>query len=306
MTAAWPDLPYRAWAATCDTVHAHAQVIGKLAAVLATPEPQLQHAALRVTARGWETSTLPAPDGSGALVALLDLRTHEAIVEHSDGRTLRVALVPNRPVGEVTRELLNAVEGLVGRVELNLRPQEVAWSMPLDRDDEHHMYDEGHVGQYFAAATQAAIALADVRAPYRGRSSPVNAWWGTFDLAVSLYSGRPVQPPSDDFISRNSATAEQVEVGWWPGDERYAGPACFAFVFPPRDGFAEGTVRPDAAHWNGDLGEYILDWSDVVASDSPKDAVVQFGRSVIAHACEVCDWDPGLASSAQGIPKPLT
>src|SRR6476661_3430984 len=110
MAAGWPSLSYAAWSATCDTLHAHTQVLGKLAVELAPPEPQLQHAALRLTARGWETLPLPAPDGSGAIVATLDLRTHEAVVEHSDGRATRIALTPNRSVAEVTREMLEAVE----------------------------------------------------------------------------------------------------------------------------------------------------------------------------------------------------
>src|SRR3954470_13826514 len=104
MASEWPSLRYEAWSATCDTLHAHTQVLGKLAAVLAPPEPELQHAALRLTARGWETLALPAPDGSGAFVVALDLRAHEAVVEHSDGRSRRLALTPDRSVGEVTRE----------------------------------------------------------------------------------------------------------------------------------------------------------------------------------------------------------
>src|SRR5580765_4463631 len=106
MANPWPELPYDSWQATRDTLHAHTQVLGKLAAVLAPPEPQLQHAALRLTGRGWETLALPAPDGSGAFVAALDLRAHEALVEHTDGRTERVALTPNRSVDEVTRDVL--------------------------------------------------------------------------------------------------------------------------------------------------------------------------------------------------------
>src|SRR5947209_16673179 len=102
----WPSLNYTEWSATCDTLHAHTQVLGKLAVALAPPEPQLQHAALRLSARGWETMPLPAPDGSGALVVALDLSSHEAVAEHSDGRVRRVALAPDRPVGEVTREVL--------------------------------------------------------------------------------------------------------------------------------------------------------------------------------------------------------
>src|SRR6202521_6347719 len=99
MSYGWQPISYGRWSATCDTLHAHTQVLGKLAAVLAPPEPQLQHAALRLSARGWETAPLPAPDGSGALVVALDLRRHEAIAEHSDGREERAALTPDRPVG---------------------------------------------------------------------------------------------------------------------------------------------------------------------------------------------------------------
>src|SRR5947208_4537591 len=112
MPVEWPAVRYEQWWATCDTLHAHTQVLGKLAVLLAPPEPQLQHAALRLTARGWETGLLPASDASGALVVALDLRSHEAVVEHTDGRVRQIALTPDRPVGKVTRELLDAVRGL--------------------------------------------------------------------------------------------------------------------------------------------------------------------------------------------------
>src|SRR5436190_19255841 len=122
-----PDLPYEAWSATCDTLHAHTQVLGKLEVALAPPAPQLQHAALRLTARGWETAPLPAPDGSGAFVAALDLHAHEAIVEHSDGRGARIPLTPDRPVGDVTRDLLGAAREVAGPIAVDPAPQEVSW-----------------------------------------------------------------------------------------------------------------------------------------------------------------------------------
>src|SRR5262249_42490564 len=156
----------------CDTLHAHTQVLGKLCVALAPPEPQLQHAALVVSARGWETRPLPAPDGSGAFVAALDLHTHQAVVEHSDGRAARGALTPDRPVGEVTRELLARVRELAGDVQIDPTPQEVAWSVPLDEDSEHARYAPTQVETYFAAVTRAALVLAALRAPYRGRSTP--------------------------------------------------------------------------------------------------------------------------------------
>jgi len=306
MPAAWPALPtYEHWSECCDTLHAHTQVLGKLAVALAPPEPELQHAALRLTARGWETLPLPAPDGSGAFVAALDLRSHEALVEHSDGRSARVALAPDRAVGEVTRELLGHVRELAGPVQINVAPQEVSWTTPLDTDTEHARYDPAQVSAYFAAASGAALALAAYRAPYRGRSTPVNAWWGSFDLAVSLFSGRPAEPPSRDFIMRNAMDSQEVAVGWWPGDARYGRPAFYAYVHPAQDGFANAELAPAAARWDAELGEYLLDWDDVIASPDPQAAAVAFARSAFSHACAVCEWDATLAGSAQGSPPPL-
>jgi hypothetical protein len=305
VSSVWPTLSYEEWSATCDTLHAHTQVLGKLAVVLAPPEPQLQHAALRLTARGWETAPLPAPDDSGALVVALDLRTHEAVVEHSEGAVRRVALAPDRAVGEVTRELLDAVSALGGSVEIDPTPQEVPWSVALDEDDEHHSYDPGQVSSYFAAATRAALVLAAFRAPYRGRSTPVNAWWGSFDLAVSLFSGMPADPPSDDFIMRNAMDSQEVAIGWWPGDPRYGRAAFYAYAHPAPEGFSAATLAPASARWEAALGEYVLDWDDVCARPDPHGAALEFSHSAFQHACAVCEWDPALPASVEGTPPPI-
>jgi hypothetical protein len=306
MSHGWPTLPaYDRWSATCDTLHAHTQVLGKLAVAIAPPEPQLQHAALRLSARGWETLALPAPDGSGSIVVGLDLRAHDAFVEHSGGRARRVALALDRSVGTVTRELLQAIRELAGAVEINPTPQEVAWSVPLDEDDEHASYEPDQVASYFAAATHAALVLAAFRAPYRGRSTPVNAWWGSFDLAVNLFSGLPAEPPSKDFIMRNAMDVQEVAVGWWPGDARYGKAAFYAYAHPAPDGFAQATLEPAGARWQAELGEYVLDWDDLLARPDPHAAALTFARSVFRHACAVCGWDPELAGSADGVPAPI-
>ena len=306
MSGSWPACSYQDWRATCDTLHAHTQVLGKLAARLAPPQPQLQHAALRLTARGWETAPLPAPDGSGAVAVVLDLRVHEAIVEHSGGWAERIPLTPDRAVGEVTRDVLAAVRAVAGEVRIDPAPQEVGWSVPLDTDTEHASYDPAQVSDYFAAATRAAMVLAAFRAPYRGRSTQVNAWWGSFDLAVSLFSGEPADPPSNDFIMRNAMDAQEVAVGWWPGDQRYPRAAFYAYAHPPREAFPGAAVGPAAARWDGAVGEYLLDWDDVRAAADPHEMALDFARSVFQHACMVCAWDPGLAASAKGIPPPIT
>jgi hypothetical protein len=305
MSQGWPATSYEQWHATCDTLHAHTQVLGKLAAGLAPPEPQLQHAALRLTARGWETAPLPAPDGSGSLVVVLDLRTHEAVVEHSGRLAKRLQLTPDRPVAEVTREVLAAVREVGGRVEIDPAPQEVPWSLPLDEDYEHSRYDRDQVADYFAAATRAAMVLAAFRAPYRGRSTPVNAWWGSFDLAVNLFSGRPADPPAQDFIMRNAMDVQEVAVGWWPGDPRHPAAAFYAYAHPAPGEFGRADLSATGARFDATLGEYILDWDTVRAGRDPHAAALEFARSAFRHACAVCAWDARLAASIDGTPPPI-
>jgi len=306
MANEWPATSYEQWRPTCDTLHAHTQVLGKLAVGLAPPEPELQHAALRLTARGWETAPLPAPDGSGSIVVALDLRAHEAVAEHSGGVVKRFPLAPDRPVAEVTREVLDAVRSLGGPVDIDPTPQEVAWNVPLTEDYDHAHYVPEQAGGYFAAATQAALVLAAYRAPYRGRSTPVNAWWGSFDLSVSLFSGLPADPPSQDFIMRNAMDAQEVAVGWWPGDARHPTAAFYAYAHPAPAGFAGADLAVPAAHWDGALGEYVLEWDAVAALPDPHGVALEFARSAFRHACAVCGWDPGLAASADSNPPPVS
>ncbi len=302
--SSWSSVNYEDWSETCDTLHAHTQVLGKVAATLSPPEPQLQHAALRLTARGWETLPVPAPDGSGSFVLALDLRRHEALVEHSDGRAKAMTL-QNRAVGSVTRELLAAAVDLAGAFEIDPTPQEVEWTVALDEDDQHATYDTAQVEAYFAAATRAALVLAAFRAPFRGRSTAVCAWWGSFDLAVSLFSGESAEPPSDDFIMRNAMDSQEVAIGWWPGDGRYGKAAFYAYAHPAPEGFGDGALEPAEARWAGDLGEYVLDWDAVRAAEDPHAYAVGFAQSAFRHACLVCGWDGELAASAEGKPPPV-
>ncbi|MCB0862636.1 MAG: hypothetical protein KDB66_05410 [Solirubrobacterales bacterium] len=305
MADGWSSTTYTEWRETCDTLHAHTQFLGKLCVALAPPEPQLQHAALRLTARGWETLPLPAPNGNGVFAAVLDLRNHHLLIEHSDGMGAEIALAPNRPVGEVVREALAAIGGTAGPVEIDPTPQEVSWTVPLDEDDEHRIYDPNQVRAYFEMATAAGMALNRFRAPFRGRSTPLNAWWGSFDLAVNLFSGRPAEPPSQDFIMRNAMDAQEVAVGWWPGDDRYAKPAFYAYAHPAEEGFSGRDLGPAPGRWSEELGEYLLDHEEAAATGNPEQAVIDFCGEIFSHACAVCDWNPALAASAAGDPPPI-
>jgi hypothetical protein len=201
---------------------------------------------------------------------------------------------------------LEEVTRLAGPVEINPAPQEVEWTVPLDEDREHTTYEAEHVDSYFTAATQAALVLAEFRAPYRGRATPVNAWWGTFDLALAFFSGRPAQPPSDEFIIRNSGNAEQIEIGWWPGDSRHGEAAFFAFAHPAPEGYAEGEIEPDAARWDTELGEFVLEWEEIRSEPNPHRLALEFAQSAFQHSCAACGWDRALGASAAGDPPPIT
>ena len=263
MSVAWPALDYEQWSETCDTLHAYAQLLGKFSAALAPAEPLFQHIALRLTARGWETLPLPAPDGSGALAVALDLRSHEAVVEHSERGARRLPLGSGQSVGSVTRGVLGAAAELAGEVRIDPTPQEVHWKVALDEDEEHSVYDASAVERYFALASQAALTLTAFRARHAGRCTPVNAWWGSFDVAVSLFSD----------------AGDELAVGWWPGDPRYPKAAFYAYARPSSPGFERATLSPDAARWEAELGEFILDNSAVVGAAEPDAVALNFARS---------------------------
>ena len=123
---------------------------------------------------------------------------------------------------------------------------------------------------------------------------------------MNLFSGESAEPPAGDFITGNSMDAQEAAVGWWPGDRRYGKAAFYAYTHPPREGFAEAQLAPAAARWDGELGLYILDWADLRGSEDPHATALEFARSVFRHACEVCEWDPALLASAEGVPPPVS
>jgi hypothetical protein len=133
----------------------------------------------------------------------------------------------------------------------------------------------------------------------------VNAWWGSFDIAVDLFSGVPADPPSGDFIMRNSMDAQEFVIGWWPGDPKYRSTAFYAYAHPAPEEFSAGKLSPPAAHWEDSLGLFVLDWDDARSSPDPHAAALEFAHSAFSHACIVCEWDPALPASAEGTPPPV-
>ena len=237
-------LTYSSWSATCDTLHAHTQVLGKIAVTLAPPEPQLQHAALRLTARGWESAALPA-GGGGALVVGLDLHAHEAFAEHSDGRAARVPLTPDRrggrrderPAGRGPRARRARSRSTRRRRRwpgpsrstrtASTRPTTSAQVARLLRGGDGGRARAGRVPRALPRPLHARSTRGGARSTSRSTSSP----------------GSPPHPPSDDFIMRNSMDAQEVAVGWWPGDPSHDGAAFYAYAHPAPEGFAGAHAR---------------------------------------------------------------
>jgi hypothetical protein len=279
MTRDWPRLPeFRDWQETCDTLHGHTQILGKMSAALAPKEASFGHLALRLTARGWETRPLPYPDDTGCFVVALDLRTHEAVVEHSTGHEDRISLTPHRSVGAVTRDLLAAIRARLGAdIPFDPTPNEVPWDTPLDADDDHATYDTDAISTYFFAATRATIALERVRAGHPGHTSPVNAWWGSFDVAVSLVMAATDTRPFE----------REVAVGWWPGDTKYPHPAFYGYISPAIDGLADADLGVRLGRWEPRLGEFILDVADLRVEENPSGAVADFVDAI----CRLAQMD---------------
>ena len=274
----------------------YTQVIGKLRLALSPFEPQWGHVALYVTARGLTTS--PVPAGSRNFDAELDLIAHELVLRSNDGA------VERRPLGGAVADFYQDVMRMLRRMEIDvaisLLPSEVSDPIPFPQDHAHSTYDGDHATRFFEALSMVDAAMKAHRAEFRGRSSPVQFFWGTFDMALTRYSGRVVTPPSGaGVIEQVGGNAEQICAGWWPGDERVQYPAFYAYAYPPPPGIADIPIEPAAAAWSSDAGEFLLPYEAVQAAPDPRRAILDFLRSTYAGAAQLLGWDETLTQQAQ-------
>jgi hypothetical protein len=169
--------------------------------------------------------------------------------------------------------------------------------IPFPEDTVHATYDPAWAQRFWQVLSRVDLVMKEHRSRFLGRTSPVQFFWGTFDLATARYSGRPAQPPPGaDLITRVGADAEQVESGFWPGDSRFEEPAFFAFGHPKPEGVEDEPVRPDAAGWNRDLGEFILTYADLRRSPDPRRALLDFLDSTYEACASRLGWDPDLVA----------
>jgi hypothetical protein len=289
----WPALPLETWKETRDTLHRWTQMVGKLRLAHAPPVNHWWHVTLELTDRG--LTTRPIPDGTRSFQIDFDFLAHELVVTLADGRR---ATLPLR--ARTVASFYGSLMSLLGDLDIDARiwpvPVEVEEHTPFDRDLRHASYDPEAAERCWRALLQAGRVLERFRSGFVGKCSPVQFWWGGFDLAVSRYSGRraPEHPPVPgvpDRVVREAYSHEVASVGFWPGDERFPNPAFYAYAYPAPPGFPQAPVAPDGAYYHEGLAEFILPYDRVRAAPDPDAAVAAFLESTYGAAADLGGWD---------------
>jgi Family of unknown function (DUF5996) len=291
-TDGWPPLPYASWADTLDTVHLELQILGKVRVALSPKELEWAHVALYVSPRGITTG--PVPSAAGLLEVEADFVDHRVVIRTMGGATTTVALAA-RPVAEFWSEFVAALRRVGVDTELAAMPQEVADPIPFPDDTTHSAYDPEAARRFWRVLALMEPVFEEYRAAFTGRVSRVHFFWGSADLAVTRFSGRPCTPPAGaDMLTRGSYDYEQMSVGWWPGSASFPDPAFYAYSYPKPDGIEDAHLSAPGAAWNDELGEFILLYEDVRTDPSPEGALRGFFDAAYEACATGAGWDPRL------------
>ena len=291
---AWPELRYDAWKDTCATLHLWCQVVGKIRLVQTPWVNHSWHVPLYVCARGLTTS--PIPHGSRSFEIDFDFIDHTLSILASDGRTSVMQLEP-MSVAAFYTEMMQRLAGLELPVDIHTMPNELVDCIPFDRDEQHASYDADAVHRFWRILVQADRVLKTFRSGYSGKCSPVHFFWGSFDLAVTRFSGRPAPPHPGgipnlpDWVAREAYSHEVSSCGFWPGNPSLPYAAFYAYAYPTPAGFDTAPVRPDAAFYSGQLGEFLLPYDAVRSASNPDAAILEFAESTYAAAANLGHWD---------------
>jgi len=291
LPAAWPEIPYEEWRETRDTLHMYAQVIGKLRLALSPFEPQWGNVPYYLTARGLTTS--PMPVGERALEAEFDLLSHELVLRTNSGDVQRRAL--GGDVADFYEDVMQMLRAWRIQVSIWPVPTEVSRPIPFPEDRTHNTYDADHATRFFNVLSLVDQVMKQHRAQFRGRTTPVQFFWGTFDLALIRFSGRAVEPPPGaGVIERLGGDAEAICAGWWPGDERTPYPAFFAYAYPAPEGIDRIPIEPASAAWNPQAREFLLPYEAVRKAAEPRQAIIDFLRTTYSGAAGLLGMDEAL------------
>ena len=300
---AWPALPLDAWRDTYATLHMWTQIVGKVRTTLSPPVNHWWHSTFYVTARGLTTS--PIPYGTRTFEVSFDFIDHNLLIQTSDGTRKALGLFP-RSVADFYHEFMSALRALDLEVTINPLPQEVPNPIRCDEDDVHASYDPEYAHRCWRILVQADRVFKQFRGRFLGKCSPVHFFWGSFDLAVTRFSGRRApERPGADRVTREAYSHETSSCGFWPGSGPIQEAAFYAYAIPQPEGFASAAIRPAAAWYSAEVGEFLLRYEDVRTADDPDALLLDFLQSTYEAAANLAGWDraalerepPGVAAS---------
>ncbi|HXI31701.1 MAG TPA: DUF5996 family protein [Vicinamibacterales bacterium] len=285
----WPPLPLAAWRDTYATLHMWTQIVGKVCLALTPRTNHFWNIAFQISARGLVTPILPA--GTRTLTIAFDFVEHQLLICCADGGEERIALEP-RTVAEFYRLFMDALHRLGVNVRIWPMPVEVPDPIRFDRDDTHRAYDPASVRAFWQILVAIKPILESFRAEFVGKCSPVHFFWGSFDVAVTRFSGRRApERPGADPITREAYSHEVISHGFWPGGGALAEPAFYAYAAPEPAGLKIAPVQPAAAYYSTDFNEFILPYEAVRTAPSPADALTAFLTSTYDAAAALAGWD---------------
>jgi hypothetical protein len=290
----WPPLPFEEWKETAATLHMWTQIIGK---IRLTQTPWINHSwhvTLYVTSRGLTTS--PIPHGSVTFEITFDFIDHELRIDKSDGARRSIELKP-RSVADFYQAVMSVLVEIGLPVSINTMPNEIPNPIAFDRDEEHRSYDRQYANRFWRILEQSDRVFKEFRARFCGKCSPVHFFWGSFDLAVTRFSGRPAPPHPGgvphlpDEITREAYSQEVSSLGFWPGNDSAPMPIFYSYAYPEPAGFAEAKIQPPAASYQPKLREFILPYDAVRSAESPDNVLLDFAQSTYDAASTLAGWN---------------
>jgi hypothetical protein len=301
----WPKLPYEAWKDTCATLHLWTQIVGKIRLGLTPWLNHSWHVPLYVTARGLGTSSIPYGGGNFEIEFQFD--DHQLQITTSDGGEKRIALAP-RTVAEFYGLVMQALRGLNIAVKITDLPAEIPNAIPFSQDNLHRAYDPDAASRFWRALVQADRVFKLFRTGFIGKASPVHFFWGSFDLAVTRFSGRQAPPHPGgapglaDAVMREAYSHEVSSAGFWPGGNGIDYAAFYSYAYPTPEGFRATAVKPDGALFHEGLGEFLLPYDAVRTASDPDAALLAFLQSTYEAASNLGKWDRAVLECSFGVP----
>lgn len=284
-----PELRLEDWQDTCATLHMWSQVVGKIRLAQTPLVNHWWNIPLYLTARGLTTSAMPY--GERTFQIDFDFIAHQLVIVTDDGATRSLALAP-RTVADFYRETMRLLRELGIEVKIWTTPVEVPDPVPFEQDTQHAAYDADYANRFWHALSWSARVFEEFRAGFTGKCSPVHFFWGSFDLAVTRFSGRPAPPREGaDAVTREAYSHEVISHGFWAGGAAFPHAAYYAYAAPEPAGLKEATLRPAAAFYSRDLSEFLLRYEDVRRTDAPERALLDFMQTTYEAAADLANWD---------------